>query len=422
MTQTNRRTLVNDPQSQGAGPHAASRIAPELGTLASPAKNEDSSPSLETVTIKIWSVGRLSDSLTRQLGKVASNHNVVRVAVMPDVHEGPVVPNGCVVATRNVIYPQAVGKDIGCGVSAIRFNVEADDLSATTLRKILSGIRDVVPSLKLPKQLVANELGDQCPIDGLSDERLMKIASRDGLYQIGTLGRGNHFVELQRDLDGRLWTMVHTGSRGMGEAITNFHLDRANDSSPGGLKFLDMSERAGQAYYEDMVWATKYASESRLRILNRVADLVELYTHAQVDESSYVDSPHNFARVEEHFGERLIVHRKSANSASDGELGIIPGSMGTESRIVSGRGSAGSLRSSSHGAGRAMSRGEALDSIRIRDLTRMMDGIVYQEGLADKLRDEAPAAYKNLNEVMRAQRDLVRGEVQLSTILNYKCV
>lgn len=368
----------------------------------------------------VWTSEKLASSLTRTLENLASSQDVVRVVVMPDVHEGPVVPNGCVVATRTLIYPEAVGRDIGCGVSAIRLDVDGSSLANASLDSILTKMRKAVPALIQSRSNTVSELPLSCPRDGLSDRFLSKAATREGVLQLGTLGRGNHFVELQRDTDGGIWIMVHSGSRGMGEVITGFHLKRATPSHGNGLYYLDLSSDSGQAYFHDMQWCMQYATENRLYIINRVADLLEAEVGIDVIPDTYINSPHNFARVEEHFGERLIVHRKSVNSAREGELGIIPGSMAAGSRIVSGRGCSEALYSSSHGAGRTMSRKQAAETIPAKTLIRMMRGIAFQHERAAELCDEAPTAYKNLNEVMRAQSDLVRTERILRTLLNYK--
>jgi tRNA-splicing ligase RtcB len=373
-------------------------------------------------TIKMWLEGKLSDSLNRRITNVAQSEDVVRVAVMPDVHEGPLVPNGCVIATRSLIYPEAVGKDIGCGISAIQLSISADDIETNHLVTILHDLAFAIPSLKFPLSKAVSALPDPCSAFTLSNERLKRLSCREGRFQLGTLGRGNHFVELQRDDQGMLWAMVHTGSRFMGEAISAFHLTNAVRCRRSNLAYLDLNKDPGQAYLNDMQWAMIYATENRLLILNRIADLLEREFQAVVHPDTYIDCPHNFARMEEHFGEQLVVHRKSANSARNGELGIIPASMAAGSRIVRGRGESESLQSSSHGAGRVMSRREAAETITSHSFLGTMQGIVFQRAKLKTLRDEAPAAYKNINSVMRAQNDLVRTEHNLSTILNYKGV
>ncbi len=373
-----------------------------------------------TSIVKLWTAEKLSFNLGETLDRIATSEDVIRVAVMPDIHEGSAVPNGCVFATRTLIYPEGVGRDIGCGISAIQISLAADKLRPSILQQMLEYLARVVPALKHPRPQAVAHLPEACSSDGLSNSSLGKVSRREGILQLGTLGRGNHFVELQRDNEGGLWAMVHSGSRGMGEAITSYYLSRAQRAQHSGLAFLDLGEKTGQDYLNDMQWALRYATESRLLILNRVVDFLERTIQAEVLAESYIDCPHNFARLETHFGRDVVVHRKSANSARAGELGIIPASMADGSRIVSGRGNPEALNSSSHGAGRAKSRRAAAESIPGKTLAAMMQGIAFQAQRTEQLRDEAPGAYKNLKDVMRAQADLVRTEKLLSTLLNYK--
>lgn len=380
-------------------------------------ETKDSNP---IAPIHFWIPERLSPSLGRRLAAIASSEDVLRLAVMPDVHEGASFPNGCVLATRTRIYLEAIGKDIGCGVSAIQCNGSANEIATDSLEAILRGLESSVPALKHSRVTRIAELPEACSPGDLSDRRLRKTAMREGVLQCGTLGRGNHFVELQRDEMGMLWIMVHSGSRAMGEAINSLHLSRAVPSAISGLFHLDIAQDAGQAYLNDMAWGVRYATENRLHIINRVADLLECELGLEVLPDTFINCPHNFAALEKHFGEHWIVHRKSANSAREGEIGIIPSSMASGSRIVSGRGNPDSLNSSSHGAGRTMSRRAAIERITSRKLTAVMRGVVYQRERTNELLDEAPDAYKNIKDVMQAQSDLVRTEKTLATILNYK--
>lgn len=366
-----------------------------------------------------WLTGPLGDRLSRQIERILSQPHVVRIAVMPDVHEGLNVPNGVVVATRRLIYPEMVGADIGCGLAALRFAAHADDLSDSHLRKILQLLASLVPTLKQPAGRANQHLSSIESLGTLSCDRLTHEAARDGRYQLGTLGRGNHFLELARDDAGDVWAVVHTGSRAMGQAITAHHLSKASSSS-GCLPFLDLDSPPGQAYFDDMVWGCQYARANRLMILNALADILEVHHAIKVDMASYIDCPHNFAGMEVHGGEMLLIHRKSANAAMAGSLGLIAGSMAAGTRIVVGLGNQESLCSSSHGAGRAMSRTEASQRIASRDLKGMMRGVVYHDEWAGRFRDEAPQAYKDFHNVMRAQRSLVRTERTLLPILNDK--
>jgi tRNA-splicing ligase RtcB len=370
--------------------------------------------------IRQWLVeARVPPKVQENIARIARSEDVRHVVVLPDLHLGQLINNGCVVATADLIYPQAVGSDIGCGLSAISFNGAPDflddDRNAETL---LRQLYQHVPALKqrgrgglaLPAALARQPL---------SDEALTKQSRRDGAYQLGTLGCGNHFVELQRDDAGALWLMVHSGSRAMGQIITQFHLARATVSATG-LKHLEARSAAGQAYWNDLAWATQYATLNRLAIMARVVEILQVSFGIAANEDSYLDSPHNFARREEHFGESLIVHRKSANSARQDEIGLIAGSMGTPSFLVRGLGAEASLCSSSHGAGRAMSRTEARQRIRPTDIRRQLGAVKHDARALGDLRDEAPTAYRDIHAVMRAQHDLVRQHARLIPVLNFK--
>lgn len=358
--------------------------------------------------------------LIKTIENLALNPDVVRIAVMPDAHEGSAVPNGTVVATRDLIYTRMVGADIGCGIAAIRFDFEANDVGHAEWARVLGSLLAAIPTLKQRVPLVEEALAEACRPQALSDATLVQKAKRDGRYQLGTLGRGNHFVELERDEQGALWAMVHSGSRAMGQILTDHHLARAQMLHPSGQPFLDLNEPAGQDYFNDMQWAMAYARENRLILLNRVADILERRWKTRVIESSYIDCPHNFARREWHHGQHLLVHRKSANSARQDEPGLIPGSMGTESRIVRGLGHPGALCSSAHGAGRALSRAKAFETIALKDLQRSMKGVAFHEEAAAKLRDESPRAYKDLGKVMEAQIDLVKTVAVLKPLCVHK--
>ena len=197
------------------------------------------------VAVKLWITGKLSESLQRQIANLASSRDVVRMAIMPDVHEGLQVPNGVVVATRNLVYPAMVGADIGCGVSGIRFNAQADSLSRGKLEDLLARMQRAVPTLKAPVHLAPEKLPETCELGTLSDDRLNREARREGRLQLGTLGRGNHFIELERDQGGYLWAIVHTGSRAMGQVITDFHLANAHKDGQSGLAYLDVLDTKG---------------------------------------------------------------------------------------------------------------------------------------------------------------------------------
>jgi tRNA-splicing ligase RtcB len=369
--------------------------------------------------VRYWVKEPLPHDVEAAIRRLAHSEDVRHVAVMPDVHLAADVCVGMVVATANVLYPNAVGGDIGCGVAAIAFNGEAALLdNERDAAAILAGLYRQVPLIRhstkagprLPAALAAASL---------SSPRLDGLKQSEGSLQIGTLGRGNHFVELQADETGRLWLMVHSGSRGMGQAIRDHHLSQCS-AGRNGLRFLSADSPAGRAYLHDMTWALEYAETSRLAMVYSVRGVVEEVLGILADEATYVSCNHNHVRREAHFGELLWVHRKGAMSAAQGEPGLIPGSMGTRSFHVEGRGCEEALASSAHGAGRRLSRTDARHRLSAKDVTRELRGVWFDHRLAPRLREEAPSAYKDIDDVLRAQRELVRIVRTLRPLLCFK--
>lgn len=225
-----------------------------------------------------------------------------------------------------------------------------------------------------------------------------------GRVQLGTLGRGNHFLEFQADQDGRLWLMLHSGSRAMGQAITAHHVAHATASN--GLRWLDAQSDVGAAYLNDIAWALRYAETNRLAMVSAVARLLYDQFNVESDWSSLIHGHHNHVRREEHFGTQFWVHRKGAQSARLDEPGIIPGSMGTASFHVSGRGCEEALCSSSHGAGRKLSRSQARRVINTRQLHRQTKLVWFDHRRAAALREEAPGAYKDIHAVCGLRKAL----------------
>lgn len=373
-----------------------------------------------TAPLASWLTEPVSADVAKSLDRLRSAGDVVRVAAMPDVHLAEDVCVGVVVATRRRIYPAAVGGDIGCGMAAIRFGCGADVLaSETTAARVLSALFRDVPVLTHPRSSMDLPLPSGLEDAPLSAPSLEKRRSREGRLEFGTVGRGNHFVEFQEDDEGALWLMVHTGSRAMGGAVRDHHLHSAQiDAS--GLAFLDADDESGRAYFADHDWALRYADANRRAIVARVSASVGRLVGAEADADSLIACSHNHVRRETHGGETCWVHRKGAICADDGDAGIIPGSMGTASFHTLGRGCAESLRSSSHGAGRVMSRSEARRRIRLRDFERDVEGVWFDRRLSRRLVEEAPAAYRDIGRVMRAQRDLTRVVRRLRPVLVYK--
>jgi tRNA-splicing ligase RtcB len=363
--------------------------------------------------------GPLPHDVEAAIERLRRSEDVRHIAVMPDVHLAADVCVGMVVATANLLYPNAVGGDIGCGVAAIAFDGEAALLDdERTAARILAGLYRRVPVIRHHRR-TGPRLPEALDVVALSSPRLDALKQAQASLQIGTLGRGNHFVELQADEAGRLWLMVHSGSRGMGQAIRDHHLGQCS-AGGNGLRFLSADSPAGDAYLHDVTWALEYAEASRRTMVQGVCDVIEDVLGIPADEASYVSCNHNHVRRETHLGESLWVHRKGAMPAAEGEPGLLPGSMGTHSFHVEGRGCEAALASSAHGAGRRLSRTEARHRLSAKDVARELRGVWFDHRLAPRLRDEAPSAYKDIDDVLRAERELVRVVRRLRPLLGFK--
>lgn len=370
-----------------------------------------------SASLRIWSAAPLPADVLKSAERLRQAEDVRHVVLLPDVHLAKDVCVGAVIATKRLIYPAAVGGDIGCGMAAVAVNGACDLLIDDDCRaaRLLSDLYRLVPSnrhrerLELPASLVGVDL---------SDATLEKLSRRDGRVQLGTLGRGNHFLEFQADEEQRLWVLVHSGSRGMGQAITERHARGADRVS--GLACLDAETNAGRAYLGDVVWARTYAAENRLAMLRAVDVILHKRFSTTIDWATLIHSDHDHVRRETHFGEEFWIHRKGAQPAALGEAGIIPGSMGTATYHVEGRGLAESLCSCSHGAGRQLSRSAARQAIGVRQFERQLQGLRYDRRRSAALREEAPEAYKNIESVLRAQKELVKIVRRLRPVLSYK--
>ncbi|MCA9321597.1 MAG: RtcB family protein [Planctomycetes bacterium] len=364
------------------------------------------------VPLNTWLVDPLDAEVAKAIDRVRRADDVQQVAVMPDVHLAKQVCVGLVVATSRLIYPQAVGGDIGCGMATLALDAGVDLIEdPLQAAKVLESFATRIPILKQARPEAS------LPIAGtLSQARLDRLAQREGRFQLGTLGRGNHFLELQGDDEGRLWICVHSGSRAMGRAIMTHYLG----ASTSKLVALDAESQEGQDYLRDHDWALAYAKLNRRRILEAAVESLDEIFGVTVQPESHLECHHNQVRRETHGGQDYWVHRKGAMSARDGEAGIIPGSMGSASFQVEGRGCAEALCSSSHGAGRVGSRHAARSRITVRDLYREMQGVWFDHRRGHQLCDEAPSAYRDISKVMRAQRALTRITRTLHPRLSYK--
>ena len=353
-------------------------------------------------TTRIWLSDPLPRDVAASLRRVAGSDDVCHVAVMPDVHLAGDVCNGTVVATRELIYPLAVGSDLGCGMLAVGIDFPAEALSKEhEAGQLLAGLYARVPAIKHSNATDQMQLPANLSEQALSHSSLEKAKSRDGLLQFGTLGRGNHFVEFQADSDGRLWLMLHSGSRAIGQMISDYHL-KLTQPGRSRLGFVEAGQASGRAYLSDLEWAIEYAMQNRLAMAVAIESLIQDLFAASIDWSTLIHSQHNHVRREIHAGVKYWIHRKGALSAQEGEAGVIPGSMGTHSYHVAGRGLLEALRSSSHGAGRRLSRQAARRKISHREFQRQMRDVWFDRRCIDALREESPAVYKDIDGVMRA--------------------
>lgn len=371
-----------------------------------------------TNTYKQWVSHRLDDDVQRSLRNLQRLPDIQHMAVMPDVHLAGPVCIGTVLATEHTVYPDAVGGDIGCGILAIQFDGEAHAIrGAAEAAWLLTKLIDTVP-INRHRTKTMHRLSRDLMQCSLSDARLDKAKLRDGKVQLGTLGRGNHFIEFLSDELDNLWLMIHSGSRAMGQVVKAHHLKLADTSNQ--ICGLDVREDEGKAYVHDMNWARRYAAANRMAMLSIVAELFESAWSMSPVMDSLIHTDHNHVQQEEHFGNSWFVHRKGAQRVEKGGAGIVPGSMATNSFLVTGKGNTEALLSCSHGAGRKLSRKEARRRISRDAFTRQTKSIWLDRRKTRALLDEAPSAYKDIRAVMKAHRSLVHVGRKLTPIVNFK--
>lgn len=384
----------------------------------------------EGLPIKAWTKGvQVEDAAKKQLRNLAGLPFIHKhVAAMPDVHWGMGATVGSVIATKGAIIPAAVGVDIGCGMMAQRTSLMASDLPDN-----LFGLRTAIEE-RIPHGRTndggANDRGAWGEIPLASEvmlgdhmRELSKIvdkhpaierASRRAMHHAGTLGTGNHFVEVCVDQDQRVWVMLHSGSRGIGNRIGSYFIEKAKEEMArwfiglpdNDLAYLPEGSQYFDDYCEAVGWAQAFARANRELMMAAALDALRVSVPKQFScDCLAVNCHHNYVSRERHFGDNVIVTRKGAVSAQDGELGIIPGSMGAKSFIVRGRGNRESFCSCSHGAGRSMSRSEAKRRFTLADHALATAGVECRKD--EDVIDETPQAYKDIDAVMAAQSDLV---------------
>ena len=377
------------------------------------------------VPIKLWTdLNSVEAEALKQLKNIAALPWVFKhVAVMPDVHYGKGATVGSVIAMKDAVSPAAVGVDIGCGMAAVKTSLSARDLP-DNLRQIRLDIEEAIPVGYHQHDEAApgvNDLDLWKEFAGLTGEvqdRLEKAVA-----QVGTLGGGNHFVELCLDKAGSVWLMLHSGSRNIGKTLADIHIRRAKkllhnaDLPDPDLAVFLAGTREMQDYRRDLFWAQRYALENRAAMLRLYKGVMERH-FKKVSFEDPIQCHHNYVAEEVHFGEEVLITRKGAIRAGVGDMGIIPGSMGTRSYIVRGLGNEEAFHSASHGAGRKMSRRQAKKRFTVKDLEEQTRGIECRKDAG--VLDEIPGAYKNIDTVMKNQRDLVEIVAELRQVLCVK--
>lgn len=348
------------------------------------------------------------------------------VALMPDAHLGKGSMVGSVIATKEAVIPATVGVDIGCGMMAVKTPFKSGILDRKMAefrheieRAIPVGFNAYKESVDEASRWHGWEAFDDLH-SGVQDRK------RKAMVQLGTLGGGNHFIEVCLDTEDNVWLMLHSGSRNIGKELAERHiataksLHRLNELPSPDLAYFIQGTDEFKAYWHDLDWAQKYAMKNREIMMNR---LLKSFNRMFNNQTAFrpeitVNCHHNYVAQEEHFGEKVYVTRKGAINAEDGRYGIIPGSMGAKSFIIKGRGNPESFNSCSHGAGRKMSRTKAKAKYTIDDLKKQTEGVECRK---DKgVVDEIPGAYKDIEEVMRAQHDLVEVVAELKQVICVK--
>jgi tRNA-splicing ligase RtcB (3'-phosphate/5'-hydroxy nucleic acid ligase) len=391
---------------------------------------------------KLWvaDVDNIEASAKEQIAAMAQlPHLFKHIAIMPDVHLGKGATVGAVMATDGAVVPNCVGVDIGCGMAAYRTGLKFEGELALKehWQNWLESANKAVPTgfacfNDRPDKWDERKerMGETCAsvepnalhcYEALGAAKKFDSVEEMVLRQVGTLGGGNHFLEVQRDEAGEIWLMVHSGSRAIGLKIAE-HYDRQaralnaqwKSDAPRFLNWLPTDHETGRKYLEDMQWAVDYALASRKEMLRSALACLGI----EFDVAQMINIPHNYAALEHHFGSNVIVHRKGATRARLGEIGIIPGSMGSKSYIVRGKGNAESYSSCSHGAGRAMSRTAAKKALDTGMFAQAIEGTFSTPGKG--YIDEAPQAYKDIDAVMAQQTALVDIVHTLSPIITLK--
>lgn len=375
------------------------------------------------IPIKMW-LTDIDDKALQQAKNLAMLPFAYKhIALMPDCHAGFGMPIGAVLATRGVVIPNAVGVDIGCGIGVIKTDLH--HINMRLLTKLTEQIYKTIP-MGFNHHKEMQDVMLMPPLADMPDNTVVMTQYDTARKQLGTLGGGNHFIEIQKGSDGYVWIMVHSGSRNIGYKVADHYNRLAKGlrdrwevkvEKKYDLAYLPAETPEAKAYMAEMNYCIAFALANRKLMINNILSLVRDTVKQPVTILESIDIAHNYARWETHYDEQVLVHRKGAISAQKGEIGIIPGSQGTKSYIVQGKGNKESFLSCSHGAGRMMGRKQAQRQLILNDEIEKLEqkGIIHAIHSTKDL-DEAPGAYKDINSVMKLQKDLVDIVVELTPL------
>lgn len=377
----------------------------------------------ERLPIKLW-LDDIESGALEQARNLANLPFAFRhIALMPDCHQGFGMPIGGVLATRDVIIPNAVGVDIGCGMCAVQTSLR--EIDHPTLKSLMAGIRELVP-LGFKRHKQRQDTARMPEVEFPEDMPVVSQEYDSATYQVGTLGGGNHFIEVQKGSDGQIWIMVHSGSRNIGKQVAD-HYNRLavklNEQrqhplpKSWQLAALEVDSGPGRQYIREMNYCIDFAFANRRLMMDNILGVFSDAFGGEFRAAPMINIAHNYAAPETHFGQSVIVHRKGATRASKDTTGIIPGSQGANSYIVRGKGNKDSFESCSHGAGRVMGRKEAIRSLDLKEEIRRLDekGVIHAIRSKGDL-EEAASAYKDITQVMKNQDDLVDILVELKPL------
>jgi tRNA-splicing ligase RtcB len=385
---------------------------------------------METITARLLNWASILEDATREQALRTAELPFIypHLALMPDAHLGKGATVGSVIPTEGAIIPAAVGVDIGCGMRAVRTQFTADDLARRNLAVLHEQISRAVPlSAGRHNKKLRDTAGPRVEeLRALPGAGQADAVAGNWPLQLGSLGSGNHFIEVSLDEADRVWLFLHSGSRGVGNKLASKHIriaqeecrERGISLADRDLAYLTEGTPEFDAYIQALRWAQRFAFLNREEMMDRVTDQVGRFMGAEVDRLQEIGCHHNYTERETHYGREVWLSRKGAISARAGQWGLIPGSMGTASYVVVGKGNEASLMSSPHGAGRNFSRSAARKRFTRADLERRMAGIAW--GHSDAFLDEHPDAYKPVDVVMADAADLVEIRHTLRQVVNVK--